>query len=40
MKRFNDFIRNNLKNFNHRNNPNIENAQSNMSIYINYGTLV
>uniref|UniRef100_A0A6C0AHN8 Photolyase/cryptochrome alpha/beta domain-containing protein n=1 Tax=viral metagenome TaxID=1070528 RepID=A0A6C0AHN8_9ZZZZ len=39
MKRFNDFIKNNLKNYNHRNNPNIENAQSNMSIYINYGAV-
>ena len=38
MKRFRDFVKNNLKNYNHRNDPTMENAQSNMSIYINYGS--
>ena len=39
MKRFRDFVKNNLKNYNHRNDPTMENAQSNMSIYINYGAI-
>ena len=38
-KRFNDFIKNNLKNYKYRNDPTMENAQSNMSIYINYGLI-
>tara|TARA_Y100000389_G_scaffold204539_1_gene257804 strand:+ start:2514 stop:3872 length:1359 start_codon:yes stop_codon:yes gene_type:complete len=39
MKRFKHFIKNNLQNYDKRNDPTIENAQSNMSIYINYGTV-
>lgn len=38
MKRFNHFVKNNLKNYNYRNDPTKE-VQSNMSIYINYGSV-
>ena len=39
MKRFKNYLKNNIKNYDKRNDPTIENAQSNMSIYINYGTV-
>ena len=39
MKRFENFVKTNLKNYDQRNDPTVTNAQSNMSIYINYGAV-
>lgn len=39
MKRFKNYLKGNIKNYDKRNDPTIENAQSSMSIYINYGTV-
>jgi len=39
MKKFKNYIKNNIENYDKRNDPTIENAQSCMSIYINHGTI-